>query len=1224
MAFARERFRPLGSRRRRSVARCQRLGLPGESLEQRQLLAITPHFVAAAEYPSQPLIDAIQSVRTTLAGLPSQAAFESLMADAFGSGRADAGDYAAAIASVAGDAAGLGIAIETRSAVDLQGHAAAFAPAAIDGLERIYINGDWLAAGPSSATIAGVVLEEVGHAIDHRIGGPDAPGDEGRLFSSLVRGDSLPDQAAAEISGSDDHGLLSIDGSPVAVEFAIAGLLVEGRTEGLVTRGETADGIDLGTISLTGVAVRGSDLLVVFSSDAAFTDASLLAWQTVKNARNATVVVAPAALGNYVGPLYVKLIQGTAGSALATQSRNYIGSAPPTPTLADFNPNAAVSSIETTPVNLRAVSVLFTLASGQFAYDAPDLVGTDGSDLLEAPGSVGVVIRGGGGPDILAGSNPAGTLIGGGGVDAFAFEQGDGFVTLGGAGDLGTFAGAGLITDFVLADGVSIGESLRMTAAGLEASVAANATVQGRLGTLTIAGSPIASHRIRSGIVSFDVARTFVAGLRLTSPARVAAAIDYLRSNDLGVAGTTVAFTTDSYTDAGFTGVRTFVYTQHTVAAPRDTAAAFSVVELRGVTATALSLTGSTTAGTLSLSNDLAPIANLPASLQVLASDGYLPLTVSRPFADFDPTGDLTVSLAVGSGSFSAAAGNGITSSGAGANWSFTGAVEDLNAYFLTPGNVAYLPAVASLSDTLTLEISDGLIGTSYASTIAVVDDSATPAPAATDIRLDNDSVAEDSGLYTVIGRLASVGSDATCAHLLVPGQGDADNGAFVIEGDDLKAIGPFDFEVKSVYSVRVRSQAPGGGRFEKVFEVRVVNVDDPPVFTSPRILSVAENISLATTVTAVDPEGLPLTYTISAAVGAFNVDSQLFAIDPVTGELSFIAAPDFETPGNSAADNIYRVRVLANDGTLSAFQNLVITVTDALPNGEPAGTDGTVEMLENGVYTFTAADFGFTDPLDTPANGLLAVVISSIPTAGSLALAGTPVSAGQVVSAAEIPNLTYEPAAYESGAGYASFTFQVQDDGGTVEPGGIDLDATPNLITINVTDINEPAVITGEFTGDVAEDGIASATGTLAITDPDPADSAVSFGDVPSTVGDSGYGAFELVGGAWTYTLNNDAVQFLDAGETVSDTITFTATDGSTQTVTVTITGDEDAAGDLWRDGWRGLGRSRSLGLRHACDHRRRPARQPGWVQRRSLDCRRQRLRFVRAGGRCLDLHAQ
>ena len=44
---------------------------------------------------------------------------------------------------------------------------------------------------------------------------------------------------------------------------------------------------------------------------------------------------------------------------------------------------------------------------------------------------------------------------------------------------------------------------------------------------------------------------------------------------------------------------------------------------------------------------------------------------------------------------------------------------------------------------------------------------------------------------------------------------------------------------------------------------------------------------------------------------------------------------------------------------------------------------------------------------------------------------------------------------------------------------------------------------------------------------------------------------SFELTGGTWTYSLNNAhaAVQGLDAGETLSDSITFTASDGSTQT---------------------------------------------------------------------------
>src|SRR5258706_14793652 len=54
-------------------------------------------------------------------------------------------------------------------------------------------------------------------------------------------------------------------------------------------------------------------------------------------------------------------------------------------------------------------------------------------------------------------------------------------------------------------------------------------------------------------------------------------------------------------------------------------------------------------------------------------------------------------------------------------------------------------------------------------------------------------------------------------------------------------------------------------------------------------------------------------------------------------------------------------------------------------------------------------------------------------------------------------------------------------------------------------------------------------------------------------------YGSFELVSGIWTYTLDNSAVQSLDAGQVGQDTHTFTASNGATQTVTVTITGAEE-----------------------------------------------------------------
>ena len=95
-----------------------------------------------------------------------------------------------------------------------------------------------------------------------------------------------------------------------------------------------------------------------------------------------------------------------------------------------------------------------------------------------------------------------------------------------------------------------------------------------------------------------------------------------------------------------------------------------------------------------------------------------------------------------------------------------------------------------------------------------------------------------------------------------------------------------------------------------------------------------------------------------------------------------------------------------------------------------------------------------------------------------------------------------------------------------------------------------------------VAEDGTLTDNGALTITDVDASDNPVSWNDEGPAAGDNGYGTFQMVGNTWTYTLNNGlaAVQALDAGETLSDTYTFTASDASTQLVSVTINGAEDA----------------------------------------------------------------
>src|SRR5207253_849909 len=119
--------------------------------------------------------------------------------------------------------------------------------------------------------------------------------------------------------------------------------------------------------------------------------------------------------------------------------------------------------------------------------------------------------------------------------------------------------------------------------------------------------------------------------------------------------------------------------------------------------------------------------------------------------------------------------------------------------------------------------------------------------------------------------------------------------------------------------------------------------------------------------------------------------------------------------------------------GALTDTDTVSITVTAV--NDAPAGTDKTVTTNEDTSYVFTVADFGFTDLNDSPANALAAAKISSLPLAGTLRYDGTAITAaGLEVSAADIAagKLTFAPAADANGATYASFTFQVRDDGGT------------------------------------------------------------------------------------------------------------------------------------------------------------------------------------------------
>ncbi|WP_342347566.1 DUF4347 domain-containing protein [uncultured Nitrospira sp.] len=109
-----------------------------------------------------------------------------------------------------------------------------------------------------------------------------------------------------------------------------------------------------------------------------------------------------------------------------------------------------------------------------------------------------------------------------------------------------------------------------------------------------------------------------------------------------------------------------------------------------------------------------------------------------------------------------------------------------------------------------------------------------------------------------------------------------------------------------------------------------VTPVNDAPIITSNggganANISVITGTTGVTDVDAIDAEGATPIYSI---VG--GADGALFSIDPTTGILTFITAPDFQTPGDVGGDNIYDVIVQASDGTAIDTQAIAVTVTQA------------------------------------------------------------------------------------------------------------------------------------------------------------------------------------------------------------------------------------------------------------------------------------------------------
>jgi autotransporter-associated beta strand protein len=175
----------------------------------------------------------------------------------------------------------------------------------------------------------------------------------------------------------------------------------------------------------------------------------------------------------------------------------------------------------------------------------------------------------------------------------------------------------------------------------------------------------------------------------------------------------------------------------------------------------------------------------------------------------------------------------------------------------------------------------------------------------------------------------------------------------------------------------------------------------------------------------------------------------------------ALIVAAAFTANAPVSVANAVVVSGGGDPGTANDSTTLNVTITQ--PNMSPSGTSTSLALAENTAYTFSPADFGFSDP-NSPPHTFLAVEITTLPGTGTLMDNGAPVTAGQFASVNDLSagDLVYTPAYGTYGAAYANFTFQVENDGGTAG-GGQNLDPLPKTISIAV-DQADPDINVGSY----------------------------------------------------------------------------------------------------------------------------------------------------------------
>ncbi|MDH3448984.1 MAG: VCBS domain-containing protein, partial [Gammaproteobacteria bacterium] len=321
---------------------------------------------------------------------------------------------------------------------------------------------------------------------------------------------------------------------------------------------------------------------------------------------------------------------------------------------------------------------------------------------------------------------------------------------------------------------------------------------------------------------------------------------------------------------------------------------------------------------------------------------------------------------------------------------------------------------------------------------------------------------------------------------------------------------------------------------------VTINGAEDAPVLGGVATGAVAEDgaltVSNSLTITDADSSDNPVSYIDLAPTpgsngyGNFEISGNTWTYTLNNGHAT---VQGLDT-GESLTDSF---NFTASDGSTQVVSITINGAEDAPTLDNPlADQTATESLIFN--YVFAANSFGDLDASDTLTYA--ASLSDNSPLPAWLSFDGATRTFSGIPGAADVGTLDVKITA---------------DDGSST---------VTDIFTLTVDPLNSAPVIGGDDLGAVMEDQNVvddkiSVSGALTIADPDAGESSFIAGTINGVLGSLTIDA----AGNWSYSADNSQaeIQALQAGETITDTLTVTTADGSTHDIEILINGAQEAA---------------------------------------------------------------